>query len=1049
MLSKFLIEHPRLATVISVIMMIAGVISAKNLAVAQYPNIAPPEIYVMATYPGADAETIAATVGVPLEKAINGVDGMTNMTSSSNNTGSYSLTISFETGANPDMALIKVQNRVQQAASQLPQEVSANGITSEISFSGSLGYFALISPKRTRDELFLNEYAISDVANRLKRVPGIGKIEVYGSTYSVRVWLNPERLASMGLSASDVANAISSQNKQASVGAIGGAPSAKNSSLVYSLAAKGRLRSVKEFEDVIVRTTQDGGRVKLRDVARVELGSEAYNNISTVGSAPAAIISLSQAAGSNALDVMREAKKAIKEMEPSLPEDTAFVTVYDSTEMVVETIREIMMTLILTFVLVASVCYIFLQNWKVTLIPVVAIPVSILATFTGLLAFGYSINTLTLFALILVIGTVVDDAIIVVERVMFIMERDGKNSFAATYQAMKDVTGPMTATTLVFLAMFAPVMFMKGMTGEIYRQFALTISFAVVFSLAVALTLSPVMCAYILSKEQPEPGELLKRFSKLLDSSREIYVKVSAAIAGRTSATLFLLAAVAAACCVIASVIPSSFIPDEDQGMIEVSVKLPENTAINRTKTVVCKLADMVRTIPGVRETMNIAGFDTMEGDGENLASLSVILDHWSKRKGRDRSVDAVAERINELASKVPWAQVNTFVSSAVSGVGKAGGISFYLQAADDTDMKKLTPVVSEFIKKLNASPEIDSAFTTYSANTPHLFLDIDREKAEMLGVPVGNVFNTLQSYFGGSYVNDVNIGAQSSKVILQSEWRFRSKMDDVGQVNVAAGDTEIPLKSFTTLKKVLMPRVVDRYNLYPGAYINASVVHGYSTGQAMERAMKTVKELPPGYKLEWSGMTYQEQKAGGQIARVFCIALLFGYLFLVAQYESWAVPLAVMLSLPVAFLGALSGIMLMHTSMSIYSQLGILVLAGLAAKNAILIIEFAQEQHEVHGVPILESAENAAHERYRAVLMTAFTCVFGVLPMLFASGAGAISRIHVGTTMCFGMAISTVFGIFIIPGLYVVLQGVREKIKNYTGLKFDNPDWQENHDKV
>lgn len=1043
MLSKFFIEHPRLAIVISVIMMIAGVISAKNLAVAQYPNIAPPEIYVMASYPGADAETIATTVGIPLEKAINGVDGMTSMTSSSNNTGSYSLTVSFKTGTNPDMALIKVQNRIQQAASQLPREVTANGITCEISFSGSLGYFAFISPKRTKGELFLNEYAISDVANRLKRVSGIGKIEVYGSTYSVRVWLNPERLASMGLSASDVANAISSQNKQASIGMIGGAPGAKNCSLVYSLVAKGRLRSVKEFEDVVVRTTREGGCVKLRDIAKVELGSEAYNNISTVGSAPAAIISISQAAGSNALDVMREAKKAIKEMEPSLPQDTAFITVYDSTEMVVETIREIMMTLLLTFVLVASVCYLFLQNWKVTMIPVAAIPVSILATFTGLLAFGFSINTLTLFALVLVVGTVVDDAIIVVERVMFIMERDGKNSFAATYQAMKDVTGPMVATTLVFLAIFVPVMFMKGMTGEIYRQFAITISFAVVFSLVVALTLSPVMCAYILSKKQPEPGKLLKRFSKLLNSSRDIYVKSSTAIASRTAATLFLLAAVVTACCVIASIVPSSFIPDEDQGMIDVSVKLPENAAINRTERVVCRLADLVRKIPGVKETINIAGFDTMGGNGENLASLSVILDHWSKRKDRNRSVEAVAERINELASKIPEAQVNIFVSSAVSGVGKAGGINFYLQAADDAGMKKLTPVISEFIKKLNAAPEIDSAFTTYSANTPHLFLDIDREKAEMLGVSVGSVFDTLQSYFGESYVNDVNIGAQSSKVILQSERGFRSRMQDVRQINVAAGDTEVPLRSFTTLKKVLMPRTADRYNLYPSAYINASVARGYSTGQAMKRAMKTVKELPPGYKLEWSGMTDQEQKAGRQIAGVFCMALLFGYLFLVAQYESWAVPLAVMLSLPVAFLGALSGIILMHTSMSIYSQLGILVLTGLAAKNAILIIEFAQEQHEVHGVPILESAENAARERYRAVLMTALTCVFGVLPMLFASGAGAISRIHVGTTMCFGMAISTAIGIFIIPGLYVILQGFREKIKDYTGLKFDKPDWK------
>lgn len=1043
MLAKFFIEHPRFATVISVILMISGLLSAKSLAVAQYPDMAPPEIYVMASYPGADAETLEKTVGIPLEKAINGVDGMVSITSTSNNTGSYTLTASFETGTNPDMALVKVQNRIQQVSSQLPQAVSSNGITCEVSFAGSLGYFAIVSPKRTKNELFLNEYALNNVVTRLKRVPGVGKIDVYGSVYSVRVWLNPERLASVGLGGLDVASAISNQNRQASIGIVGGAPGAQNRSQVYSLTAKGRLKNVKDFEEIIIKSGGEGGLVKLRDVARIELGSEAYNYISTINNSPAAIISISQSAGSNALDVMRGVKEALAEMEISLPEDTAFVTVYDSTEMVTEAIREILMTLLLTFLLVAFVCYLFLQNWKVAMIPVAAIPVSILSAFIGLRAFGFSINTLTLFALILVVGTVVDDAIIVVERVMFIMERDGKNSFAATYQAMQDVSGPMIATTLVFLAMFAPVAFMEGMTGVIYRQFAVTISLSVIFSLIVALTVSPVMCAYILSKKQPQPIKLLELFSKALDSSRDSYVRHSMAIARKPWLTLLLLAAAVAASLTMASTAPKSFIPDEDQGMIDVSIQLPEGATSNRTEAVVHKLAKAIGTVPGVRETMNIVGFNAMDGDGENMASIGVILDHWSKRGEKDKSAKAITERIQEITSGIPEAQINAFASSSVSGVGKASGLEFCLQATAEAEEKEFSKVVSLLIKKLNDSPVIDSAFTTYNANTPLLYLDIDREKAEMLGVSVSAVFDTLQSYFGEAYVNDVNIGSQSNKVILQSDWNFRSMMDDVLRINVPAGGASVPIKSFASLKKVLMSRSKSRYNLYPSAYINASAASGFSTGQAMEKAIKLVKELPPGYKLEWYGMTSQEQKAGTQIIWLFFVALLFGYLFLVAQYESWFVPFAVMVSLPVAFFGALLGIMVMRISMSVYAQLGILVLAGLAAKNAILIIEFAQEEHEVRGVPILESAAAAAHERYRAVLMTAFTCVFGVLPMLFATGAGAVSRVHVGTTMCFGMAVSTIFGIFIIPGLYVVLQSVREKLKDITGLKFDKPEWE------
>jgi The (Largely Gram-negative Bacterial) Hydrophobe/Amphiphile Efflux-1 (HAE1) Family len=1045
MFSKFFIERPRFAIVISFILMIAGGIAAMNLAVLQYPNISPPQIYVGAEFPGADAETLAKTVGIPLEEAVNGVDGMIYMSSTSSNTGRYALTITFETGTDPDIALVKVQNRIQQATPLLPQEVAAYGINADISFSDNLGFVAFVSPNRTKDELFLNEYVLSNVSNRLKRVPGMGKVDVYGAKYSIRVWLDPERLASMGLSVSDVAAAITSQNRQASIGSIGGAPGKDDSSLVYSLTTTGRLSSTKEFEEVILRTTAEGGHVRLKDVATVELGAESYNMLSNVGNAPSSLMALSQAAGSNALDVMRATKAALAEMERTLPEDTAFLLVYDSTEFVVETIKEILTTLLITFALVVLVCYLFFQNWRVTLVPVAAIPISLLATFIGLLAMGFSINILTLFGLVLVVGTVVDNAIIVVERVMFIMERDGKNSFAATYQAMKDVTGPMTATTLVFLAIFVPVAFMGGITGEIYRQFAVTVSFSVVSSLIVALTLSPAMCAYLLHKGQIKPGRLFAWFTRAIETSANAYVKGSMMIARKTIVTLTLFAVIVAGCWGIMGIVPTSFVPDEDQGSIFATVQLPEGASMNRTVAVVRELTEVILQVPGIQHVADIIGYSLMGDEGENVASLIINLDHWSQRKDASRSVEHITNVISGIASKMPEARINVFSPPAIPGLGIAGGLDIQLLANGDNDPQKLAQAADEFIEKLNASPEILHAFTGYTANTPHIYLNIDRGKAEMLGITVGNVFDTLQSYFGTAYVNDVNIGAQVNKVILQSDWAFRNRMESIGRININGDDeSNVPMQSIATLEKKLMPRSTARYNLFSSASINALASPGFSTGQAMARAQTVAQTLPPGYRLEWSGMTYQEQQASGQVMMIIGIALLFGYLFLVAQYESWTVPLAVMLSLPVAFLGALLGILVMRISMSIYTQLGILMLVGLAAKNAILIVEFAKELHEERGLDILDAAAQAARERFRSVLMTAFTCVFGVLPMLFASGAGAASRLHVGTTMCFGMAISTVFGIFIIPGLYVVLQSFRERVKEVSGFKFEKPDWQE-----
>lgn len=1017
--------------VIAIVLAFTGLISASSLPVAQYPDVTPPQISVGATYRGADASTLANTVAAPLEEQINGVDGMIYMSSTSDNGGNYDLTITFEMGTDPDMALVKVQNRVQQATPMLPSEVTAQGVTVESRFSDTLGFIGLISPNGTRDGPFLNDYAENNIKNVFKRVPGMGDCRVFGAKYSIRIWLDPERIASLGLSIDDVANAIRSQNKQASIGSIGTAPVKTDQPIVYSLTARGRLNSVSEFENIILRTTAQSGIVKLKDVSRIELGSESYAFDATFNGRPAAMMLLTQASGSNALDVMEGAKETMEELTPRLPNDTQFVLGYDSTEYVTATIKEIILTLFITFSLVVLVCYLFLQDLMVTLVPVAAIPVSLLATFGGLALMGYSINILSLFGLVLVIGTVVDDAIIVVERVLYIIDRDHCSAETATLQAMKDVTGPMVATTLVFLAIFVPVGFMGGITGQIYRQFAVTISFSVVFSLVVALTLSPAMCAYLLKKVHPKKSGPLKWFNDLLGLSTNKYVAGSVWLAKRKVVTVVVLGAIIVAAVLSAKYLPAEFLPDEDQGAAFAAIQLPEGASLGRTQAVMDKLIPEIKDIPGVKFVMGIKGYSIIGGASENQGSIIVPLDPWDERESEGKSLQNIVGKIVAIGASIPEAQINVFTPPPIQGLGVSGGIDMRLQSTLENDPERMAMILRDFVGKINQLPEILYAYSTYTSNTPHLFLDIDREKAEMLNVPLGNIFSTLQTFFGSAYINDINIGTQVNKVLVQSDWNFRNSISKVGNiyVNSMAGEP-VPLHSLVSIKDTVAPRSIARYNLYPSAAITIVMEQGYSTGQGITSLRELAKDLPEGYGYEWSGMTYQEQEAKGQIAVVIAIALLFAYLFLVAQYESWTVPVPVILSLPLAVLGALGGVYVMGLSVSIYVQLGILLLVGLAGKNAILIVEFAKEQREERGLTIVDAAAEAARERFRAVLMTAFTCVIGVLPMLLASGAGAGSRKAVGTTICYGMTTATILGIFLIPALYVLFQTLRENIK-------------------
>ncbi|MDO4987774.1 MAG: efflux RND transporter permease subunit [Synergistes sp.] len=1045
MLAKFFIDHPRFAVVIALVLSIGGAIAAVGLPVAQYPSVTPPMIRVEANYRGADAQTIANTLAAPLEEAINGVDGMIYMNSTASNNGSYELSVTFETGTDSDMALVRVQNRVSQIQPQLPSEVVAEGIKVESSFSDTLGMMSLTSPNGTYDEAALMNYAYGTLKNAIQRVPGMGNVQVFGSKYSVRIWLDPVRIQSLGLSITDVANAITSQNSQASIGSLGAMPKDTDTPLIYTLQTKGRLSSIGDFENIVVRTTEDGGIIKLRDVSRIELGSESYAMNALDNGAPTAVIALKQSSGSNALEVMGGAKKMMQELQAHLPEDMKLSLNYDTTLYVKATIQEILETLILTFLLVVFVCWLFLQNWRVTLIPVVAIPTSLLATFIGLALMGYSINILSLFGLVLVIGTVVDDAIVVAERVMYIVERDKCDMKTATEQAMKDVTAPMCATTLVFLAIFVPVGFMEGITGVIYKQFAVTISFSVCFSLIIALTLSPAMAAHFIRPMKPAESGLLYWFNNALQKATNGYVSGSMWLVRRLAVPFILIALVVAGCVFVARTTPTSFLPDEDQGVAFMVVQLPEGATLTRTKDVVRPIAKELKTIPGVKTVMNIEGVSFMGGNGENLATIVSILDPWDERETPDKKSDSIIAKMREIGAKYPHATYSVFVPPAISGLGLASGLDMRLQSREKNDPEELAKVLNDFLLKVNQSPEFLYAFSSYTADTPHIFLDIDRTKAEMLGVPIGNIFSTLRTYFGSAYVNDINIGTQVNRVILQSEWKYRQDVNSLSHVFVknVYGD-HVPLDAVATQHKTLAPRTIGRYNLFPSAGITLVMKQGYATGDGMKKVAELSKTLPEGYGYEWSGMTYQEQESKGGIILVLVIALIFAYLFLVAQYESWSTPVPVMMFLPVAMLGALVGVVVMGLSISIYVQLGILLLIGLAAKNAILIVEFAKEQREINRLPILEAAAVGARERFRSVLMTAFTCVLGVLPMLFASGAGAGSRVAVGSTMFYGMNAATIIGIFFIPAFFVAFQSMREKFKGKLSKKPAEPE-QEN----
>lgn len=1027
MFSRIFIERPRFAIVISIVMSIAGLISVFSLPIALYPEITPPEIVVSATYPGASAEVVARTVGIPIEEQINGVENMLYMSSSSEDS-SYQLTVTFKPGIDPDMAQVKVQNRIQQATSQLPTDVQRQGVSVNSRSSNILGFISVFSPDNSMTNQELSDFVQNNMKNNLTRVDGVGEVNVYSARLSMRVWLDADKIAALNIPIETIASAIQGQNYQPSLGKVGGMPGDGKQQMVYSLQTDGRINDVEEFKNIIIRTAEEGGLVQLKDIARVEVGEESYRATSRYNNVPNVAIGVNQLTGANALDAMNNLKAELQRMKQTFPKGVDYLIGYDSTEYIRASIEEVVMTLVLTFALVVLVCYIFLQDWRSTLVPSLTIPVSLLATFAVMLAFGYSLNMLTLFGLVLAIGLVVDDAIVVVERVLTLMEQEKLSPKEAAIKAMSEVSSAIVATTLVLLAIFVPVGFMGGITGKIYQQFAVSIAVAVFFSAVNALTLSPALCATLLRPLKPAQHGPLFWFNNIVNKSRDTYAGI-VGIFGRKIGVVAVVYALALI--VIAGILhisQTSFIPSEDQGVIMGNVQLPEGASRERTEAFINKITPLIMEEPGVNSVMTITGVSMIGGSGENVAMVIAILDTWGNR-GSDLYSTKVMNRLRAKVAEFSDADVQFFEPPAIMGLGMSGGMDFRLQSLDTDDPQAIETALMSMLGKMNAAPEVSYAYTTYTAKTPNIYVDIDRVKAESLKVAVGSIFSTLQYYLGSAYINDVNFGTQVNKVMVQADWKNRKDVESIKDLHVQSQTGEmVPLGSVVKLSKVLSPRVVSRYNQYPSAAITAVQNPAVSTGEAMTAVEKLAQTMPKGFGYEWSGMSYQEKSSQGQIGYLIALAVLFGYLFLVAQYESWITPLPVLTSVAVAMLGALIGLFITGLPLSIYAQLGLILLVGLASKNAILVVEFAREEHEKNGASLVKAAMVGTKERFRAVLMTAFTFILGVFPMIVATGAGAASRIAIGVPVFYGMLLGTALGLLVIPLLYVLFETMYEK---------------------
>lgn len=1026
----FFIDRPIFSAVLSILIIIVGFIGLFLLPIDQYPQITPPVVKVSASYPGASALTVSQAVATPIEQELNGTPGMLYMESSSNNSGGLTIDITFDISANPELSAVEVQNRVKLAESRLPAEVIQNGIKVEKQSASQLMTIALKSSDERFDEIYLSNFATINVLDILRRIPGVGRVSNIGSRYyGMCIWVMPDRLANFGLTVKDLQNALKDQNRESAAGVLGQQP-ITGSDITIPITTQGRLSTVQEFEEIVVRANPDGSVIRMRDVARVSLEASSYATESGVNGENAAVLGIYMLPGANAMQVADDVKEAMKGISKDFPEGLSYDIPFDITTYIAESIHEVYKTLFEALVLVILVVFLSLQNWRASLVPLVAVPISLIGTFGVMLVLGFSLNMLTLLGLVLAIGIVVDDAIVVVEAVESYMEKEGLSPYEATKKAMHGLTGALVATSLVLAAVFVPVSFLGGITGMLYRQFAVTIVVSVLISLVVALTLSPAMCAILLRPARGDKNRFFRKINEWLAKGNHKYTGLVEKAARNSRRVLAGFGMVLVLIFVLNRVVPGSFIPEEDQGYFKVELELPEGATLERTRAVTDRAITYLQGHPAVDYVLNVTGSSPRVGTNQARSELTVILKPWEKRKGGRMGVEDVMTDVREEFYHYPEAKVYLSKPPVIPGLGTAGGFELQLEARGGASFEQLVTAVDTFMMYAGKEKALTGLSSSLQAEIPQLYFDVDRDKAKFLGIPMADIFSTMKAYTGSVYVNDFNMFNRIYRVYIQAEAPYRMHADDINLFFVRAASGEmVPLTALGTAEYTTGPGSMRRFNMFSTAVIRGNTAPGYSSGEAM-RILEDVakKYLPEEIGVEWSGLSYQEKKAEGQMGLIMLLVFVFVFLFLAALYESWLVPVAVLLSLPVAALGAYLGIWVFGLENDVYFQIGLVTLIGLAAKNAILIVEFAQVEVQ-RGVDALQAALTAASLRFRPILMTSLAFVLGMLPLVLASGPGSASRHSIGTGVFFGMLAAITVGIVMVPFFFYLINRAKEKM--------------------